>query len=329
MINFRFHLVSLIAVFLALALGIVVGSTVIDRAIVDGLKAQIDRVERNAEEQHRENERLEGEMHEVRTFAEAEIPFALEGRLTSDVPVPVVIVALRGASEDDTHAVVEAVRQAGAVAPAVLWLEPAWAADDLDERTRLRSIVGLPRADVDDLRRVALEQLAARVAAGEFVVAVPPQEPPPADAPPADALPDPLVTLVDAGLVTVDRAGGADFDLAAYPGPGARVAVVADADGEAVDDLFPAAVRAMADASLLTLGAELAADPSGKKRGTVAESVRSSDDLKDRVSTVDHASEASGRLAVVLALADLGRGQRGHYGTASGASALIPGPSGP
>ena len=36
MINFRFHLVSLIAVFLALALGVVMGATVIDRATSTG-----------------------------------------------------------------------------------------------------------------------------------------------------------------------------------------------------------------------------------------------------------------------------------------------------
>ena len=45
MINFRFHIASLIAVFLALALGVVMGSTVIDRAIVEGLHDRIDRVE--------------------------------------------------------------------------------------------------------------------------------------------------------------------------------------------------------------------------------------------------------------------------------------------
>ena len=31
MINFRFHVVSIVAVFLALALGVVMGSTVVDR----------------------------------------------------------------------------------------------------------------------------------------------------------------------------------------------------------------------------------------------------------------------------------------------------------
>jgi hypothetical protein len=37
MINFRFHVVSLIAIFLALALGVVIGAGVIDRGVVDAL----------------------------------------------------------------------------------------------------------------------------------------------------------------------------------------------------------------------------------------------------------------------------------------------------
>ena len=44
MINFRFHLVSLIAVFLALGLGILVGSTVIDQGIVNRLDSEINNV---------------------------------------------------------------------------------------------------------------------------------------------------------------------------------------------------------------------------------------------------------------------------------------------
>ena len=44
MINFRFHIASLVAVFLALALGVVMGSTVVDRAIVESLRTQIDDV---------------------------------------------------------------------------------------------------------------------------------------------------------------------------------------------------------------------------------------------------------------------------------------------
>lgn len=58
MINFRYHVVSLVAVFLALAVGIVMGSTVIDRAIVDGLRNRIDTANKNTEEKRAENDQL-------------------------------------------------------------------------------------------------------------------------------------------------------------------------------------------------------------------------------------------------------------------------------
>ena len=45
MINFRFHVVSLIAIFLALALGVVIGAGVIDRGVVDTLNNRLDSVE--------------------------------------------------------------------------------------------------------------------------------------------------------------------------------------------------------------------------------------------------------------------------------------------
>ena len=53
MINFRFHLASLIAVFLALAIGIVMGSTVVKEATVKGLRAEIHRVERSSNARQR------------------------------------------------------------------------------------------------------------------------------------------------------------------------------------------------------------------------------------------------------------------------------------
>ncbi|HYH28079.1 MAG TPA: copper transporter, partial [Actinomycetota bacterium] len=49
MISFRFHLVSLVAVFLALGLGILAGTTVLDRQIVSQLERQTDRLSRTAE----------------------------------------------------------------------------------------------------------------------------------------------------------------------------------------------------------------------------------------------------------------------------------------
>ena len=58
MINFRFHLVSLIAVFLALGLGILVGSTVVDQVIVDRLDHEISSVSHESNQLNSDNGKL-------------------------------------------------------------------------------------------------------------------------------------------------------------------------------------------------------------------------------------------------------------------------------
>ena len=58
MINFRFHVVSLIAIFLALALGVVIGAGVIDRGVVDTLNNRLDRVEAKSDRIQSENNKL-------------------------------------------------------------------------------------------------------------------------------------------------------------------------------------------------------------------------------------------------------------------------------
>jgi len=62
MISFRFHVVSITAVFLAIAIGVVVGTTYVDGAVVDGLRNRIDSVEGNLDDRRAENDRLESEL---------------------------------------------------------------------------------------------------------------------------------------------------------------------------------------------------------------------------------------------------------------------------
>ena len=58
MINFRFHLASLVAIFLALALGVVIGAGVIDRGVVDALDNRFNRVESRSDEIQSQNDVL-------------------------------------------------------------------------------------------------------------------------------------------------------------------------------------------------------------------------------------------------------------------------------
>ena len=47
MINIRYHVYSLVAVFLALAIGVAAGSTVVQRSVVDNLRSTQGRIEQN------------------------------------------------------------------------------------------------------------------------------------------------------------------------------------------------------------------------------------------------------------------------------------------
>ena len=66
MIDFRYHLVSLIAVFLALGIGVIMGTAVIDRAVVDRLERQQSTLNDDINDVQAENERLRTSLSEER-----------------------------------------------------------------------------------------------------------------------------------------------------------------------------------------------------------------------------------------------------------------------
>lgn len=103
MINFRFHIISIVAIFLALGIGIVMGSTVIDRAIVDSLRTQINTAEKNSIERKEENDRLNTEAkqlnqqdtvlasHSVRNYLDNQSVYIISlGDISNDISTEMV-----------------------------------------------------------------------------------------------------------------------------------------------------------------------------------------------------------------------------------------------
>ena len=62
MLNLRYHVVSLVAVFLALGIGVIMGATVIDRVTVDQLRNRLDSVESSVRQTRRDNDRLAAQL---------------------------------------------------------------------------------------------------------------------------------------------------------------------------------------------------------------------------------------------------------------------------
>ena len=62
MISFRYHVISIVAVFLALAIGITAGSSVIKQSVVDNLRANVDSVNKRLNEVEKRDKDLTAEL---------------------------------------------------------------------------------------------------------------------------------------------------------------------------------------------------------------------------------------------------------------------------
>ncbi len=345
MINLRFHIVSLIAVFLALAVGIFVGSTVVDQAIVENLDKQIDRVEKKADASEAENDRLSGDLERLGAYVEESSALAVDARLTA---VPVAVVAQRGVG-DAVESTVTLLRMAGASTPVIIWLEPAWRLDDAGDVERLAEVLGYSATtDTGLLRRRGLAALAERLAMAPVTDAdgrasdevgdgggarerggAATTEPPPTTTVPDG--PDMLEVLDEAGFVSVEEIGGTEPATGQEPGAGetvegVRFLLVGGGDSElfGTEVLIDLARACFAEGAPTVVAETYADTDEGPERGESLADVVEDDTLGDAVSTVDALDLAEGRVSAVLLLEGIAEGRVGHVGYGSAASGILP-----
>lgn len=303
MINFRFHLASLIAIFLALALGVVIGAGVIDRGVVDALDSRLDSVSARADREERENEELQAVIGELVGDNEALAPHAVENRLTN---ADVGVIAVRGVDGDRVSDTVEMLQQGGATVTGVLWLESSWNLDDGDQVSAMGEAIGSSTRRPAALREQAWQEMAQRM-----TDPVLPGEPAP------DAADDVLVRLRDAGFLGFD---GVEEGVALeqFPGLAPSLVLVVGSDGEVpASDVVMDAARSITSFELPLVVGDVY-DPTAAdagSRGDDLDELRDSD-LSETVSTVDNLDTAIGPVTVTLALAELLRIPPvvGHYG---------------
>jgi len=345
MINFRFHLVSLIAVFLALGLGILVGSTVIDQGIVNRLDSEINGVRKENSARETASKQLGKQNSQLQQFIDLIAPFAGDARLDGQ---SIALVAEQGIDSDVVRQTEQTLQQAGADVPAVLWLDDPWRLDSKSRVQALESALDV-RGSATHVRTVALNMLVRRLAKA------PTSTHPPASAttrratksqpnattslprrittttttsssPPAQRI-DVLTALEKAGFVSVT-----DGDAAAFDGFPAHTVDVLEITGDDSDfagtALTAAFARAAVNVSLPTAVAAVydAGDnqADAPARGASLASILDDNVLSHAVSTVDDLDEIQGQIAAVLTLETIGAGDVGHYGYGTGASAPLP-----
>ncbi len=310
MINFRFHIVSLIAVFLALALGVVMGATVVNRAIVDRLNSRIDTVEKNANARKTESDQLRGQVGQLNGYIDGTKDFAVAGSLNG---ATLATIATRGVDADAVKQTVALAQQAGARAPGILWLEGKLALSDADTVRQLDELLGKTGQNAKATRDEAWNALASRVATGGGGAA---------------NGRDLLAALADAGFISFEPVGtqGDNFSPASFSGGDVKVLLVDGSNGQVNGNevLAPLSNALVANRLRLVVGDVFAQKDKGPKRGAMLAPIRESDALKQAVSTVDDVDLVEGRVASVLALADLNRNVVGQYGYGTGATKSAP-----
>lgn len=322
MVNFRFHLVSLTAVFLALALGLAIGSTVVDRVTVDVIEARLEDVRERAEATNARNDELQAELDLWRRFAEQAEERVVQGRLRD---VPVLVVTVAGGPGERLDDVQQLLVAAGAIPQGRLMLTEKWRLTSPEDIRQLASIAGTAALRRDAVVRAGAVAL-ARDLAREGATGGPTEGTTEGETGAAAPAPDPqtdiLQAMRDAGFVQLDGPANA----ASVPARGSRFVVLSD-DDVAVPNaqLLVPFVQELARLQAPVIAAQpSSARADGEAQPPTLVGALRRGPLATSVSTVDNLDSFQGLIAAVLAVQDLAAGRTGHYGVGEGATALLP-----
>lgn len=306
MISLRYHIISIGAVFLALALGVVLGSTAISDRLLSGLSSDRTRLGQQVADLQADNDGLRARLGDAATFAAALGPRAVRGILQGRT---VVLVTTSDADPVDRDGLVALLGSAGATVTGEVQLTDAFTdpsrSDQLVElATRLLpSGAQLPTApDAGTLTGGLLGSLLLD----------------PTGATPAG--PE-QTAVVLAGL------GDGGFARAAQQVQPAQLAVVltgAAAAGHGSGNRAGTVARFATQLDRSGAGAVLAGRPGSARADGALGVVRADTAATSVLSTVDDVDSPPGRIATVLALAEQTQGRAGRYGTAGNAEAAAP-----
>jgi len=314
-ISLRYHIVSLVAVFLALALGIVVGSTVLQEGTVSVLRATSDRVRKESDENSRRNVELAKQNGDLQRFGASVLPQLVQDRLKGRSVVLVDTDKVDSGLRDGVRKVLE---DAGAeVDGQITFADDRLALGADADRTAMARLLAVDAADPDVLRGELVKKLAARLATSTAL----PQED-------GQRASDMLTGLQDADFLAdlkLSRPLAAGTDP--FPRQGSIFVLLGPAAAATTalapnTFLVPLADQVSTQTGGPVAGAEAAAVP---KETSWILALRDNRAVSRRVSGIDSVDTVHGQLALVEALqGSLQQLPAGQYGTKDGASGLLP-----
>lgn len=311
MISFRYHIVSIVAVFLALAVGVALGGGPLQGKADTTLVDQVATDRQTRTELHARISALRSANSFTDAFASAEAPRLVDGTLRGHV---VSLVVLPGAAQSQVKGVRSLVQTAGGT---------------------LGSTVQVDDRLLDPSGKQLVDELGTQLEDRASGVSIP-----------DDASPYERLGGLLARAVGTDKSGGAPVDstatsilagldtakLLSATGEATRrgdlvLLVAGDGTGQSADEAKGASaiVATMAEAiDQGTSGVVLAGPLASASSGGLVAGLRAEAATAKDVSTVDTLERTAGQVVAVLALADQAAGRTGHYGADAADGAAPP-----
>lgn len=310
MISLRQHALSLAAVFLALAVGVVLGSGFLSDTLLSSLRDEkrdlYTQISGLNDQKNVMNEKLAAANNFDNQLAGRIVHDALGGK-------SVVVFRTPDAKDDDVAAVSKFIGQAGGTVTGTVSLTQEFV--DANSAEKLRTVVNssiLPAGQQLSTKLVDQGSQAGDLLGIALLVNANPSVPP-VDEQQRDTV---LASLRDTGFITyqpADRLGAANAALVVTGG-----GLPQDAGNQGVSVArFSAALAPHGSGTLL-------AGRDGSATGGAAVAVTRADTgMSSAISTVDDVDAAPGRITAVLGLHDLiNGGHVGQYGTGHGATSI-------
>lgn len=321
MIDFRYHVVSIIAVFLALTVGLVLGASFLSSAQIDILKGQITSANNAKSGLESDNRTLMNNEKQLQDYIDETKENLVDNQLYNDY---VVIVRAAGSDDGSTDAVLALAKRASATITADITINAAFAdpgsTDQLANLLLEYAPTGQPLAGADtvgEAMNLLAEALTAQATAGTGAK--------PPTAPPATMTAAWSVVTLKAfrelGVITINTMPTA----ATMTKP---TAAFIAAPGKAATDAQNAPYVALAQTlHAAGVGAVIGGTAVAAGSGGVIAAVLKSASASRSVSTVDNMNETTGQVAVVFVLYQEGANPQaaaGHYGTTGSTDGLLP-----
>ncbi|GAA2022298.1 copper transporter [Terrabacter terrae] len=310
MIDFRYHLVSIISVFLALAVGIVLGAGPLQANLGDQLGEQVAalRTEKQAlNDKLTTSQKLVDASDEYESAVQERV---VRGRLTGH---RALVLAMPSADTTMVGSLESVVGQSGAALTGTVslsadWFDPTRADDRASAARDAAAALGLTSTATGD---ALLVEVLTDLAVSTTVSTISPKR--------IAA----LKVLLDANLV--------DSSVADLPPADVVLVVSGDYAGtESVvsqrSDAVRALLTALAGSSRATVvaGGETVAAAGQPATSDAVQAVREKSETASVISTVDHVRAGNGPAVAVLATEGALDERIGHYGISAGATAKLP-----